>query len=254
MLLLGKEGVSHTQHNLYQYFIFIIIIQTMTACSLEEPIHTLQCPSPTSIANQYLGVIKDDIYHPSSEIPKGYSDKINTSSIVHVCPITDAPDARYYDYCVLVEDVSTHERMGMACSFCPQDHILCNDNCTSVMTDPANCGKCNHYCGDKLKLNKPSFDCHYGHCYDTSCPEYAIQCEEPLDSKDSYWVYCVDPTSDTTCGATCDNRNGTRCSPDEICMELCQARGLNYSCECRSGLRRCNHDCIPNTEPCSVEV
>lgn len=243
---------THFKYNI-KAFLICIILQTTTGCSLDEPLHTLLCPEKSSVSDQFLGVIDQSIYAPNFHIPDGYiADYHNLSQEISektLCPTTEDPQARYYDYCVLVEDPSTHERRGVACSFCPQDQILCNDQCTTINTNPDHCGKCDRKCE---RINGNPAECRQGHCFDQTCPEHAIQCEENIST--GIYVYCVDPSSHKTCGATCDNRNGTACTGDEVCIEHCEAHETAYACECKPDFRRCgNRDCIPNSEACVLQ-
>ncbi|MBI5509768.1 MAG: hypothetical protein HY903_13520 [Deltaproteobacteria bacterium] len=96
---------------------------------------------------------------------------------------------------------------GFLCR-CPIYQTACGATCTSLLTDPANCGSCGHVCGAGVA-------CAAGVCL-SSCPTPLVKCGSR----------CIDPQTDSTyCGASGDCGtavNGSDCvadfDPDRICL------------------------------------
>ena len=102
---------------------------------------------------------------------------------------------------------------------CPEAHqTLCDGECTSYLTDPANCGGCGNVCAA-----------------DQVCSDGACVCQPGLTECASE---CVDALTDpANCGAC-----GNACSADETCS--------GGACVCDPGLTRCAEGCLSlKTDP-----
>ena len=111
--------------------------------------------------------------------------------------------------------------LGLACSkekTCTSDLTLCGGTCTTLGTDPANCGACGNACG-------PGDSCYAGTCL---CP-FTTTCGGA----------CVDFASDPAhCGA-CD----VACAPQQVCTT--PSGGVTACASaCSAGQTACGRACV----------
>lgn len=110
------------------------------------------------------------------------------------------------------------------CSTCDVGLISCGGKCVDLSNDPENCGGCGANCNADGKNQK---FCKNRECADVQeCNSPAHFCDG--DKSD----VCVNPLSDDTCGATCDNLAGTKCPGDKTCVIIDD----DYECRCDSGI------------------
>lgn len=251
------EGVTHT-HTLHKpcqswckFFIFCLFLQLIAGCTLEDPLYTHLCPETVdpSSPSPFLGVIAHSIYEPIFAMPDGYLGKYPSdveASEPMLCPINPDLQLPPYEYCVHVEDPVTHEHLGMACSLCPQDALMCRGKCRAIKSDSEHCGQCGRKC---IREDKSLQECRNGQCFDAHCPKDNIQCA--AETPDGVYVHCIDPSSEHSCGATCRQRSGQKCKNNESCLPKEQAGETSYACTtCQPGYRQCQNGCIPSTDAC----
>ena len=101
--------------------------------------------------------------------------------------------------CVEVKALSEETEIGIGmCSSCPQDNVVCGNECVNVMHDPNNCGECGKECGK----NQACFD---GGCKSIiACPEGTVKCGYDIDEFGNTIPKCFPPNTKEYCGATCE--------------------------------------------------
>ena len=134
--------------------------------------------------------------------------------------------------CVEVKALSEETKIGIGmCSSCPQDNVVCGNECVNVMNDPNNCGGCKNACGEHKF-------CNNGICVSTEvCSKPEIECyctgnETSMSCTDTESEQaqraCIDPKSTNYCGATDCGHLGEQCSVGQSCDQ--------GECKCPEGL------------------
>ena len=101
---------------------------------------------------------------------------------------------------------------------CTSDLALCSDRCTSLATDPANCGACGHACG-------AGESCYAGACF---CP-FTTTCSDA----------CVDLASDPgNCGVC-----GYACPGTSVCTTP-DGGATTCAASCAAGQTACRRACV----------
>ncbi|MBQ9818491.1 MAG: hypothetical protein IJM59_13640 [Proteobacteria bacterium] len=204
-------------------FLYIITICAWLAagCSLDEPI-------------PFTGSLCGD----KTEEVKGLLGGENLSHILELDP---GQRAKYkkeyrcpqgYDYCVHPQSGAIEDKTILLCSMCDQGQMPCNTlnggmKCVSVLSDRQNCGKCGEVCDE----------CRDGICVNNEeiCGNDSISCLYP-SSSGSLEKRCVNPLSNDSCGATCENPGGEKCTADRECID--------GTCTCRRGTMDCSGQCL----------
>ena len=126
--------------------------------------------------------------------------------------------------------------LGLAChkeKTCTSDLRLCNDRCTSLATDPANCGACGHSCAAGESCNGGACSCDATACSGASW-EGKRSAGTVCDNA------CVDLASDpANCGAC-----GNACAAGLVCTT---SDGGSTSCASAcagTGQAVCGHACV----------
>ena len=209
----------------------LIIAAAAAGCSIDEPVR-FNGSSCGSDGIEFLGILGNsslsDIRNPNADQKSRYAN-------YHICPDD-------YPYCVYSQDGATiDESQGVICSKCAQGQLLCDSDtggqaCTDVLTNKQHCGGCNNPCAGV---------CVDGKCSVNECGSESISCEVTSGDGSTRNV-CVNPLSNETCGASCENPSGTKCSSDRTCQ--------NKECKCKDGLTDCNGECIDlnNTKTCGL--
>jgi hypothetical protein len=102
---------------------------------------------------------------------------------------------------------------------CSSDLALCDSGCTSLATDPANCGACGHACA-------AGYQCQGGQC---DCPADRAVCGGACVN------LTVDPANCGTCGNACTG--GWVCTPTGSGTSACAV-------SCAGGLHGCGGACV----------
>ncbi len=203
---------------------FIILISLLSCpigCSSEEPPH-FDGSSCGSSEIEFLGILGDNSL---SDKRAPNADQRGRYSKYHICPDD-------YPYCVYLQNGSIlDESAGVMCSSCKQGQLLCDADsgskeCTEVLHNKQHCGGCNQPCEGV---------CVDGKCSVNECGYGAISCEA-ISEDGSVRNICINPLSDLTCGATCENPGGEKCVSDRECRD--------GQCLCRPNTVDCNSECV----------
>ena len=144
----------------------------------------------------------------------------------HRCPDT-------YDFCVHPQSGKVVDETSVLCSLCDQGQLMCNAEsgglkCIPVLNDKQNCGGCGVKCDDV---------CENGVCIqkESDCGNDSISCEVTAEDGTKKSV-CINPLSDNSCGATCENPDGDKCDADHTCFD--------NQCKCKDNKADCNGTCV----------
>ena len=151
--------------------------------------------------------------------------------------------------CVEVKALSEETEIGIGmCSSCPQDNVVCGNECVNPLFDIYNCGECGKKCDEEKDL------CVLGECIPKNICEYpAFLCEigqideegNPLLDENNKQIIeqkCINPEGRSTCGVSkCEdldkiiNKNNPFLCGDGF---KCESRNNNYECICPSGITK----------------
>lgn len=162
------------------------------------------------------------------------SDPENCGACGHACPTSD----------VCVSGTCTPCPAGkIACRFIDPSGALEPTTCVDPMSDPENCGQCNHRCFGP-------WTCSAGTCV---CNPGNLDCPGTVHDEPAGVSGCTDPTYDKhNCGAC-----GHDCGPAGTCVAgVCQCHGWMCGGLCVDVMHdaqncgRCGHACA-NNEQCA---
>ena len=147
-------------------------------------------------------------------------DKMKASFEGRSCPST-SNRCGYVDLFRNDNNAFADEPVGF-CSKCDVQQVMCGAKCVDLQNDAKHCGSCGNDCGDGLF-------CNQGECASSlACDAPKILCTNK-DGK----IVCVNPSSDETCGATCEENSGAKCDNGKKCID--KGNGV-YVCGCPSGI------------------
>lgn len=114
---------------------------------------------------------------------------------------------------------------------CPGGLVWCQDGCVNTNTDPFNCGRCNHACGDQVCCNGKCIDAtadssNCGVC-GNRCPSGYICCSDTC--KD----YGNDANNCGGCNVVCPP--GATCCAGKCCASCCAGQCCPAGATCVSG-------------------
>lgn len=143
--------------------------------------------------------------------------------------------------CVEVKKLPPNENgdgIGM-CSSCPQDNLVCENECVNVMNDSKNCGGCGVECD-------PGGSCDEGVCkYNYICQKGLIECGIEVNEK-IIQPLCFDPSNPKQCGAECiivKENEDVKCPPGKTCDKVDETHYLAYTACFENSICNENNQC-----------
>ena len=145
-------------------------------------------------------------------------DKMKASFEGRSCPST-SNRCGYVDLLRNDNNAFSDEPVGF-CSKCDVQQVMCGAKCVDLQNDPKHCGSCGNDCGNGLF-------CNQGQCISR------LECDAPkkLCTNSDGRFECINPVSDETCGATCEDNSGVKCDIGKKCVNKGNGR---YECSCSS--------------------
>ena len=147
-------------------------------------------------------------------------DKMKASFDGRSCPST-SNRCGYVDLLRNDNNAFVDEPIGF-CSKCDVQQVMCDAKCVDLQNNAQHCGRCENKCQNGEY-------CNQGECVS------AIKCEAPgkLCTNKEGIIVCVNPSSDETCGATCEENSGAKCDNGKKCID--KGNGV-YECGCPFGI------------------
>ena len=145
-------------------------------------------------------------------------DKMKASFDGRSCPST-SNRCGYVDLLRNDNNAFVDEPIGF-CSKCDVQQVMCGAKCVDLQNDAKHCGRCGNDCGNGMFCNQG--ECASG----LACDAPKILCT----NKDGR-IVCINPSSDETCGATCEENSGAKCDNGKKCID--KGNGV-YECGCPS--------------------
>ena len=145
-------------------------------------------------------------------------DKMKASFDGRSCPST-SNRCGYVDLLRNDNNAFVDEPIGF-CSKCDVQQVMCGAKCVDLQNDAKHCGRCGNDCGNGMFCNQG--ECASG----LACDAPKILCT----NKDGR-IVCINPSSDETCGATCEENSGAKCDNGKKCID--KGNGV-YVCGCPS--------------------
>lgn len=145
-------------------------------------------------------------------------DKMKASFQGRSCPVV-SNKCGYVDLLRNDNNAFVDEPIGF-CSKCDVQQVMCDAKCVDLRNNAQHCGSCGNKCGE-------GWYCNQGECAS------AFDCDNPkklCTNKDGK-AECINPASDETCGATCEENSGAKCDNGKKCID--EGNGV-YVCGCPS--------------------
>ena len=147
-------------------------------------------------------------------------DKMKASFQGRSCPVV-SNKCGYVDLLRNDNNAFVDEPIGF-CSKCDVQQVMCDAKCVDLRNNAQHCGSCKNDCGNGMY-------CNQGECAS------AFDCDNPkklCTNKDGK-AECINPASDETCGATCEENSGAKCDNGKKCID----KGNDvYECGCPFGI------------------
>ena len=145
-------------------------------------------------------------------------DKMKASFDGRSCPST-SNRCGYVDLLRNDNNAFVDEPIGF-CSKCDVQQVMCGAKCVDLQNDAKHCGRCGNDCGNGMF-------CNQGECAS------GLACDAPkiLCTNKAGRIVCINPSSDETCGATCEENSGAKCDNGKKCID--KGNGV-YECGCPS--------------------
>ena len=143
-------------------------------------------------------------------------DKMKASFDGRSCPVV-SNKCGYVDLLRNDNNAFVDEPIGF-CSKCDVQQVMCGAKCVDLRNNAQHCGRCENDCGNGMY-------CNQGECASV------FDCDNPkklCTNKDGK-AECINPASDETCGATCEENSGTKCDNGKKCID--EGNGV-YVCGC----------------------
>ncbi|MBS7380565.1 MAG: hypothetical protein KIG72_04765, partial [Bradymonadales bacterium] len=147
-------------------------------------------------------------------------DKMKASFQGRSCPVV-SNKCGYVDLLRNDNNAFVDEPIGF-CSKCDVQQVMCDAKCVDLQNNAQHCGRCENKCQNGEY-------CNQGECAS------AFDCDNPkklCTNKDGK-AECINPASDETCGATCEENSGAKCDNDKKCID--KGNGV-YECGCPFGI------------------
>ena len=145
-------------------------------------------------------------------------DKMKASFQGRSCPVV-SNKCGYVDLLRNDNNAFVDEPIGF-CSKCDVQQVMCGAKCVDLQNNAQHCGRCENKCQNGEYCNQG--ECASG----LACDAPKILCT----NKDGR-IVCINPSSDETCGATCEENSGAKCDNGKKCID--KGNGV-YVCGCPS--------------------
>ena len=165
-------------------------------------------------------------------------DKMKASFDGRSCPVV-SNKCGYVDLLRNDNNAFVDEPIGF-CSKCDVQQVMCDAKCVDLQNNAQHCGRCENKCQNGEYCNQG--ECASG----LACDAPKILCTNK-DGK----IVCINPSSDETCGATCEENSGAKCDNGKKCID--KGNGV-YVCGCPSGIELNGYCIDPSTrETCGAK-